>query len=461
MLSRATARAIILCRATAPNLRETENSQTLCGHNNVDDKTYTEYVFANEGSEVAEMTPPVDRKTVLIVGAGQAGGRAAQHLKALGFDGRIVMAGDEPHLPYERPPLSKAVLKGAAGEESLYLNPDADWKKDGLDVRLEDAVVGIDYANSRAVFASGDELVFDDLILATGGVARTLPVAGGELCISLRTLDDSRRLRSALERVERVVIIGGGVIGMEVASTAASLGKTVCVIEAGPRVMARVLPPPVSDWLEALHRGAGIELRMGAQVTAIRPHQGGYMVEGPGLSVQADLVLSAVGMVPNSGLVPPEARGKTGGILTDALGRVPGLTNVYACGDVAESWNALYQDHIRLETWRNADKQARAVAQTVLGQETPHTETPWMWTDQLERNIQVVGLWRSGGDIVARGEVGARGSSLFWLEDGMVRGGVLIDNGRDRRFLEKMVENGAAPDRGALADPSVPLKTIA
>lgn len=406
------------------------------------------------------MTLPQDNKTVLIVGAGQAGGRAAQQLATLGFAGRIVMAGDESHLPYERPPLSKAVLKGAAEEDSLYLNPDNDWRKDGLEVVLGDAVVGIDHAARVASFASGRSLAYGSLILATGGVARPLPLPGGEFCVSLRTLDDSRTLRAALERAQRIAIIGGGVIGMEVAATAASLGKSVCVIEAGIGVMTRILPPPVSDWLAALHRGAGVELRTGAQVTGIRREGDGYVVEGPGLSVPADIVLSAVGMMPNSGLVPAEARGRTGGILTDALGRVLGMDGVYACGDVAESWNALYGDHVRLETWRNADRQPRAIAQTICGQETPHVETPWMWTDQFERNIQVVGLWREGAETVARGMVGSPGSSLYWLVDGVIAGGVLIDNGRDRRFLEKLVESRAIPDRGALADPAVPLKSL-
>ena len=406
------------------------------------------------------MTLHEDNKTVLIVGAGQAGGRAAQELAAQGFAGRIVMVGDEAHLPYERPPLSKAVLKGAAGEDSLYLHPAPDWRKEGLEVVLGDAVAGIDHAARVATLASGRRLAYDSLILATGGVARPLPLPGGEFCVSLRTLDDSRKLRAALERAGRIAVIGGGVIGMEVAATAASLGKSVCVIEAGTGVMARILPPPVSDWLAGLHRDAGVDLRTGAQVTGVRREGEGYVVEGPGLSVAADIVLSAVGMVPNSGLVPDEARGRTGGILTDALGRVPGLDGVYACGDVAESWNALYGDHIRLETWRNADRQPRAIARTICGQDTPHAETPWMWTDQFGRNIQVVGLWRDGAATVARGAVGTPGSSLYWLVDGAIAGGVLIDNGRDRRFLEKLVESRATPDLDKLADPAVPLKTL-
>lgn len=406
------------------------------------------------------MTLPKDKRTVLIVGAGQAGGRAAQQLAAQGFAGRIILVGDEVHLPYERPPLSKAVLKGAAGEESLYLNPAPDWQKDGLEVVLGDAVVGIDHAARMATLASGRRLAYHSLILATGGAARPLPLPGGEFCVSLRTLDDSRKLREALERTRRIAVIGGGVIGMEVAATAAALGKSVCVIEAGAGVMARILPPPVSDWLAGLHRDAGVDLRIGAQVSGIRRDGAGYVVEGPGLSVPADIVLSAVGMVPNSGLVPDAARGRTGGILTDALGRVPGLDGVYACGDVAESWNALYGDHVRLETWRNADRQPRAIAQTICGQETAHVETPWMWTDQFERNIQVVGLWRPGAETVARGAVGSPGSSLYWLVGGVIAGGVLIDNGRDRRFLEKLVESRATPDPAKLADPAVPLKTL-
>lgn len=404
---------------------------------------------------------------LLVVGAGQAGGQLVRQLLAGAYGRPIVLAGDEPHLPYERPPLSKAVLKGEAGEDSLALCPPEEWEAADL-VRISgDAVVALDLATRRARFASGRSLAFGPLVLATGGSARLPPIPGAEHCQVLRTLDDSRALRAGLATARSVVIVGGGVIGLEVAATAAALGKSVTVLEAGPRPMARVLPPEVSAWLAAAHAAAGTTILTGVQVGAVAPAaDGGFTVQardatGAPLVLSADLVLAATGMVPAAGLLPPEVRGPAGGVLADALSRVPGLTDVFAIGDVAETENALHGRPLRLETWRNADRQARALARTLCGTPTPHSETPWMWTDQLGHNIQTVGLWHPGARTIARGVTGSAGSIVFWLEDGIVTGGVLVDAGRDRRFLEKLVETRAAPDPAALADPAVPLRTLA
>lgn len=405
-------------------------------------------------------------QTVLIVGAGQAGGQAARQLLAEGFKGRIVVAGGEPHAPYERPPLSKAVLKDEAEEARLTFVTPQEWGDPRIDFRPADPVVALDPEAATARLASGAEIAFKACLLATGGDARRLTVPGAELCRTLRTLEDSRALRQALGSARHIVVIGGGVIGLEVAATAADLGIRVSVIEAGPRIMARVLPPEASAWLEARHRAAGVEILTGARLNEIRRTPEGLAVSasdvsGAPLALAADIVLAAVGMMPNTGLLPAGHLGVAGGIRTDSFGRVEGLPRLFALGDVAESWNPTYGRHIRLETWRNADRQGRAVARTLCGAETEHVEIPWMWTDQLGLNIQVVGLWSEGAETVCRGVLGEPGSMAFWTEDGCLAGGVLINAGRERRFLEKLVERRAPIPAADLADPAVSLKSLA
>ncbi|MFT4151718.1 MAG: FAD-dependent oxidoreductase [Paracoccaceae bacterium] len=412
------------------------------------------------------MILPVSPRTVLIIGAGQAGGQAARQLLAEGFDGRIVVAGAEMHPPYERPPLSKAVLKDAAAESAIAIVSPEEWRDPRIDFRAGDPVVSLDAEGAQARLQSGAAVGFDVCLIATGGDARILPIPGAEFCRNLRTLDDSRALRAELTPGRRLVIIGGGVIGCEVAATAATLGCKVTIVEAGQRLMARILPPVVSDWLAEWHARAGVDIVTGARLHAIEQASGALVVtgenpDGTALRLDSDLVLSAIGMAPNAELVADERRGPTGGILTDACGRVIGSDRLFALGDVAESWSPLYGRHLRLETWRNADKQARAIARTLCGTETPHAETPWMWTDQLDRNIQVVGLWSEGAEVICRGPVGEPGSAVFWLQDGMLCGGALIDAGRDRRFLEKLVETAATPSAADLANPSLPLKNLA
>ena len=399
--------------------------------------------------------------TVLIVGAGQAGGQTARALAAQPYPGRIVICGDEAHPPYERPPLSKGVLKGASAHRDVYLWPDEEWAAAGIEVILADGVIDVDYTDGTARLQSGKTIPFGTLVIATGGRSRQLALPGACHCLHLRDLDDSRTLNAALTSAETIAVIGGGVIGMEIAAAAREMAKAVTVIEAGPRVMSRVLSPAASEWLAQLHRTAGIEILTGCDVRDISPHGHGFAVTLTDRTITADIVVSAVGMSPNTRLAPPGSIGAMGGIVTDAEGRVTGFENVFAIGDVAETWNALYGRAVRLETWRNADKQARAVAKTIAGTPTAHSETPWMWTDQLGHNIQVVGMWNDTFSEVAKGEFGESGSTLLWMRDGTIVGGVLLDNGRERRFLEQLVARATPLDDTRLADPSVKIKDLA
>ncbi|WP_412506329.1 NAD(P)/FAD-dependent oxidoreductase [Roseovarius sp. SYSU LYC5161] len=398
---------------------------------------------------------------ILIVGGGQAGARTLRALIDKGVTSPVILAGEEPHAPYDRPPLSKDLLKAFDPENADPLCPDEVLDAPNVALKLGDPVAAIDYDTRIATTVSGETIVFGALVLATGGRSRSLPIPGSDLCIGLRNMDDCARLSRAFDTAKQVTVIGGGVIGLEVAAAARERDIAVTVLEAGPRIMARILPPTASDWLARRHGANGTEIRTGISIQSVEPVGAGYLVHTDQGVLEADVVLAAVGMTPNTELAPQDAIGPTGGILTDASGRVPGHPDVYAAGDVAESFNAHFDAHVRLETWRNADRQPQSIAATIAGTPSEHTEVPWMWTDQLGHNVQVVGQWSEASEEVARGVPGEKGSSLFWTEGGVLTGGVLFDNGRDRRFLEALVQNKANVPHESLADPEVRLKKLA
>ncbi|WP_118134636.1 NAD(P)/FAD-dependent oxidoreductase [Oceanicella sp. SM1341] len=400
--------------------------------------------------------------TVVIVGAGHAGGRAALQLRRRGHAGRVVMIGAEAELPYERPPLSKGYLKGTESAGDMALRPAEDWATERIEHIAGATVTAIDPAARAVELADGRRIGFDHAICATGGRARALPVPGADALLGLRDLADAAALRARLAGARRLVVVGGGVIGLEVAATACALGCAVTVLEAGPRVMARILPPEASDWLAGRHAAAGVEIRTGVHISQVVPlGDGSIVVETGAGPVAADLGLYAIGIVPEAGLVRGARVGASGGLATDAFCRVEGTEGrVFAIGDIAETPNPVLGRPARLETWRNAETQAAAVAATLCGTPTQAQETPWMWTDQLGHNIQVVGAWEGRGETLWRGAPGAPGSVLFWLEGARVRGAVLIDAGREKRFVEGLVAAGTPVDPAALADPAQRLKAL-
>ena len=416
---------------------------------------YTEYVKG---------VPHGDRMCANHRGrAGQAGGQLAKALSdpESGFGAEVVLVGDEPHLPYERPGLSKSGLRDGSCEPEIFTVPADVYARPNLTHISNDAVVHVDPDRSIATLASGKEIAFSRAVFATGGRPLRLPVEGAEHCLDLRTLDDSRRLRAALKPGAHLIVIGGGVIGMEVAATARDIGAHVTVIEAGARIMGRILSPAMSRWLEARHHDAGTRVLTGRSAERVVPADGGYAVTlSDGTGLDADLVLSAIGIAPNTSLAPKDAIGASGGLVTDAYGQLPNYPNLFAIGDVAECENAHLGRSTRLETWRNADNHARTLARTLAGDPVPHVEIPWMWSDQLGHNIQVVGLYDPALTEVQRGRPCAKGAAAFWLKDGILTGGVLIDNGRERRFLEKLVAAHARLSPADLADDSIPLKSL-
>lgn len=406
--------------------------------------------------------------TVAIVGAGHAGGRVAQGLLQKGFSGRIVLIGEEPHAPYERPALSKELLLGSKQADELLLAPAEFWRAASNLTRLHGRVVELDALTRTLVLDTGEKVEFDQLVLATGGSPRRLDIAGGDLpgLHYLRTLDDGERLRQALASAESLLVIGAGVIGMEAAASAVRLGVRATVVEAGSRVMARCIPEGVSEWLTAQHGAAGVQLHLGARIDALNVQGNSYCLEGTTgdgqtLRLHADAVLVAVGIECETAFVERAGVRVDNGVLVDQFCRSVNTPWCYAVGDVARTFVPARGDYLRQETWRNAENQAQAVVELILGGDAAYAETPWMWTDQFDHNIQVVGVPQPDDQVVVRGDLGAGRATLVHVRDGRVVGGVMVNQARDRRSLEALVERGCEIDMARLADVSVPLKQVA
>ncbi|ADZ68887.1 NAD(P)/FAD-dependent oxidoreductase [Polymorphum gilvum] len=352
--------------------------------------------------------------TIAIVGAGQAGAQVAQSLRQNGHEGPIRMIGDEPHPPYQRPPLSKKFLSGEIGSEALWLRPPAFYETQRIAVQPGTRVEAIDRDARSLVCAGGERIGYDRLVLATGTRARAIALAGADLAgvVTLRRITDVEHIRAALGVHNRLAVIGAGYIGLEVAAVARAMGKAVTVIEAQDRVMKRVVSPVVSAYYEALHRANGVDLRLSTGVEAI---EGGERVEGVRLAggavVPADLVLVAVGAEPNDELATACGLETDNGILVDGGGQTSDET-IFAAGDCTRFFSARYGRSVRLESVQNAIDQAKVVAQTMTGQEVDYDPLPWFWSDQYHVKLQIAGLSEGYDDTVT---VGAPAEDKFYV----------------------------------------------
>lgn len=329
----------------------------------------------------------------VIVGAGQAGAWIARTLRDEGFSGPVTLVGAEAHHPYERPPLSKEVLKGADAASTGALLTADEAQAMGIDCLLSETVTAIDRAARQVACASGRVLPHDVLFLATGSRPRPLPwpgLDGAARVHELRTRDDALRLRAALEGAGSLAVIGGGLIGLEVAATARQAGVAVTVIEAGPRLCARSLPVEASDWLAALHRGNGVDLRMGQAVSGVQPDDTGVTLALDGGTLRVDQVLVGIGILPETALAQAAELAVEDGIVVDAEGRTSD-PQVFAAGDATRQPCPMGGAPLRQETWANAMAQGIAAARAALGLAPARVKLPWFWSDQYDANIQVLG----------------------------------------------------------------------
>lgn len=392
---------------------------------------------------------------LIIVGAGHAGGRAALTLREEGYTGRLILIGDEAHLPYERPPLSKGLLQGTAELAGYSLCNSARLAELGIEHIAGNPVTQLEPQQHRLQLADGHWLPYAGLLLATGGRARRLPQAQANV-LYLRTHDEALALRSALRPGTRLVVVGGGFIGLEVAATARGLGCEVTVLEAGPRLAGRVLPAVISQALLDLHREHGVEVRLNVALESI---QADAVLLVDGQRLPCDLVVVGIGMQPNIELAAAAGLEVGQGIRVDACLRTS-APNIYAAGDVCEfRLDGLYQ---RQETWRNAEAQGRHAALNLLGREVPFEALPGFWSDQYDWGLQTVGVITP---TVVNRPLPSGGLLLFYLDGdqhlqgacGWARGNSVA---KDIKLCERLISARIALDTASLANPELSLKLL-
>src|SRR6266404_410920 len=405
------------------------------------------------GSE-AELSAPIEN--IVIAGAGQAGGRAAEALRARGFQGAITILGEEPHPPYERPQLSKAMLHSPDAPVA-YIKQARDWS-DVLNVRLETgaAVTDCDADRRTVTTADGRSFAFDRLLIATGTRPRRLAAlenSGIEIQY-LRNGEDARRFRKSVQHQSPIVIVGGGVIGLEAACAAAVNGCRVTVIESETRLLARAFPPLVSDLVAAKHRSHGVAFIFGATVTGTTP-DGVQLTNGE--AIEADLVLIGIGVEPVSTVAERLGLPSQGGIAVDACGRTA-ASGVFCAGDAALQWSRCHGRAIRVETWANAQNQAISVAANMIGEANDYNDPPWFWTDQYDLNIQVAGDMLDADHIV-RGDERSRKFSVVAMRGSDVVGALSVNAAKEMAMLKRVIAANARPSRADLESSAYDLRT--
>ena len=400
------------------------------------------------------MSSPIEN--IVIAGAGQAGGRAAEALRARGFRGAITILGEESHPPYERPQLSKAMLH-APDAPVAYIKQARDWK-DVLNVRLEtgSAVTDCDADRRTVTTADGRSFAFDRLLIATGTRPRRLAALenSGTEVQYLRSVEDALRFRRSIQRQTRIVIVGGGVIGLEAACAAAKNKCHVTVIESETRLLARAFPAIVSDIVAAKHRSHGVTFVFGATVT-------GATSTGVGLSngdqIEADLVLVGVGVEPVPTVAERLGLPSTAGIAVDACGRTT-APDVFCAGDAALQWSRCHGRAIRVETWANAQNQAISVAANIIGEVKEYNDPPWFWTDQYDLNIQVTGDMLDS-DHVVRGDKRLGKFSVIAMRGSDVVGALSVNAAKEMAMLRRVIAANTKPSRADLESPGYDLRT--
>lgn len=395
----------------------------------------------------------------VIVGAGVAGVSAAAALRGAGYAGEVLLIGEEPELPYRRPPVSKEVIRAEKGPEDVRIKK-AQWYVDqGIELRTATSVAAID-VQARAVHLPDETIAYDQLLLATGGRARNPWQAAG--IRTLRNLADVAPLQSQLSAGGPVVVVGAGLIGSEIAASARGLGCEVILLETAATPLPRLLPPELAEMYVGLHKAEGTELHTDVTVTSIADGPDGTTVRAAdGRSWTAPVVVVAVGMDPNVELA--EATGITlaephegSGIRVDAHGRTS-AAGVFAAGDVANQPNAVLGGRHRVEHWQGAQNHGTAVGKNMAGAEAEFVEVPWCWSDQYGRTLQVTGWPLATHELILRGSLAGHDFSAFLLEDGIIRGVVAMGRPADVRAARRWIGAAERPDPVTLADESAEL----
>jgi len=399
---------------------------------------------------------------LVIAGAGHAAGQLIATLKQRKYEGRIVLIGDEPYLPYQRPPLSKKFLAGEMPPERLYFKPASFYDDPNIEQRLSTRVECINREEGTVSCNDGETVRYDKLVLATGSRVRRVQVPGSHLhgIHYLRSIADVERIRADIENARRLVIVGAGYIGLEVAAVTRQLGLEVTVLEMADRVMSRVVSPEVSAFYQRQHLEHGVHLLLS---TGLKSFHGDEHVQSvlssDGQTLPADLVVIGVGILPNTELAEAAGLNVDDGIVVDDC-CLTSDENIYAIGDCTRHPSAIYRRSLRLESVHNALEQAKTAASNICGIETHYAQVPWFWSDQYDLKLQIAGLSQGYDDIVLRGSREERSFSCLYLRDGRLIAIDAVNAPRDFMQSKPLIEKRARIEKALLADSRTMLKDL-
>jgi 3-phenylpropionate/trans-cinnamate dioxygenase ferredoxin reductase subunit len=402
-------------------------------------------------------------ETHVIVGASLAGAKAAETLREEGFDGRIVLIGDEEERPYERPPLSKDYLRGEAGRDKVYVHPGGFYADKDIELRLGRSAVSIDTAGRQVELDDGSDVAFDRLLLATGAEPRRLPIPGADLAgvLYLRSVEDSDALRARLTAGGSVVVVGSGWIGSEVAASARQKGLDVTVIDPLAVPLERVLGSEVGSIYRDIHADHGVNMLLG---TGVEAFEGGQHVErvrtSDGRSLECDFVVVGVGVTPRTQLAADAGIAVGDGVTVDSR-LMTDADGVFAAGDVAGAFHPLYDEHIRVEHWANALNQGPAAARGMLGKGEPYERLPYFFSDQYDVGMEYSGFAREWDRVVFRGDPATREFIAFWVVGDRVVAGMNVNVWDVTEPIQHLIRERVRVDDSRLADPDVSLEELA
>ena len=402
-------------------------------------------------------------RKIVIVGAGHSTGQLVSSLRQKGFDGRIIAVGDEPYPPYQRPPLSKKFLAGELSLERIYFKPDAFYTENDIELRLDTQVTAIDRQTKSVSCADGSTLDYDDLVLATGTRVRHLHLPGSDLAglHYLRNIDDVLNIQADIAKQRRLLIIGAGYIGLEVAAVTVQRGLEVTVVETENRVLSRVVSPQLSEFYQQEHAAHGVKFLLGASASRFSGEQRVQEVElADGRRIPADMVIIGVGVIPNSELASDAGLAVDNGIVVDEHCRTAD-PHIYAIGDCTMHPNSLLGRSLRLESVHNALEQAKTAAANLLGEDVRYSQVPWFWSDQYDLKLQIAGLSQGYDQAVTRGDPHSRSFACLYLRNGKLLAIDAVNSPRDFMQAKPLIAAGVRPDIDALRNTAIALKDLA
>ncbi len=397
--------------------------------------------------------------SVIIVGGGHAAGQAAASLRQEGYEGAITIIGEEPHPPYQRPPLSKQYLAGEQSIDKVYLRPEAFYEGKDINLKKGTRVESLDTKAKSVTTSAGETLSYEHLIIATGTRPRQLPIPGADLngVHYLRTIADVDGIRAELSAGKKLVIVGGGYIGLEVAAVAIEAGLQVTVLEMEDRILQRVTTTQMSEFYTALHSSRGIDIRTNTGASALTGDGQVEAVVCGEEEIAADLVVVGIGVIPNTELAQEAGITCDNGVVVDNRCKTS-ADAVYAIGDCSNHPNDLLDRRLRLESVPNAMEQARVTAATIVGKDKTYNSMPWFWSDQYELKLQMLGFSADGEETVQRGDMAANEFAVFYLKDDKIVAVDAVNCPREFMAAKQLV--GKVVDKSRLADNNVPIKEL-